>query len=40
MEKLIYVVWKPEEVPIDGFRQDLLGPIARQLIALGADGLA
>ena len=40
MEKLIYVVWKPDQVPIDRFRQELLGPLARRLIALGARGLA
>jgi hypothetical protein len=40
VEKLIYVVWKPDDVRIQGFRQDLLGPVARRLIALGARGLA
>ncbi len=40
MEKLIYVVWKPADTPITRFRQDLLGPIARQAVALGARGLA
>jgi hypothetical protein len=40
VEKLIYVVWKPDGVRIEGFRQELLGPTARRLIELGARGLA
>jgi hypothetical protein len=40
VEKLIYVVWKPDDVGMARFRQALLGPIGRQLLALGARGLA
>ena len=40
MEKLIYVIWKPDEMSVERFRQDLLGSIARKLIAAGARGLA
>jgi hypothetical protein len=40
MEKLVYVVWKKPEAPIQSFRQEILGPSAQQLIELGARGLA
>jgi hypothetical protein len=40
VEKLIYVVWKPDEVAIEGFRQQLLGPIGQHLIELGVRRLA
>ncbi|MGD0947189.1 MAG: hypothetical protein ABSA52_07140 [Candidatus Binatia bacterium] len=40
MEKLIYVVWKHDGAPPQRFRQEMLGGTARQLIALGARGLA
>ena len=39
MEKLLYVIWKPDDVPIERFRSDLLGPTAEKLIAAGARGL-
>ncbi len=39
MEKLLYVIWKPDDVPIERFRGDLLGPTAEKLIAAGARGL-
>ena len=40
MEKLIYVIWKPDAVSIERFRQDFLGSTARKLIAAGARGLS
>jgi hypothetical protein len=40
VEKLIYVLWKPEALSIEDFRDALLGPVGRRLIALGARGLA
>lgn len=40
MDKLIYVVWKQDEVSIERFRQELLGPTAKKLIDLGARGLS
>jgi hypothetical protein len=40
MEKLIYVVWKPDAVSIERFREELLGSTARKLIAAGARGLS
>jgi len=40
VEKLLYVIWKPDDVPIERFRRDLLGPTAQELIAAGARGLA
>ena len=40
MEKLIYVLWKPDAVSIERFRQDLLGSTARKLIAAGVRGLS
>jgi len=39
VEKLLYVIWKPDDVPIERFRGDLLGPTAEKLIAAGARGL-
>lgn len=38
MEKLVYVLWKPEQVAIEELRNELLGPVARQLGELGASG--
>jgi hypothetical protein len=40
MEKVMYVVWKPDGVSADAFRDELLGPTARTLLAHGARGLA
>ena len=40
MEKLLYVIWKPDEVSMERFRSDLLGATAHELIAAGARGLA
>jgi len=40
VEKLIYVVWKPPTQSVERFRDRLLGPIAKQLIAGGTRGLA
>ncbi len=40
MEKLLYVVWKPDEIPIERFRERLLGAVAQTVIDLGAHGLA
>jgi hypothetical protein len=40
MEKLIYVVWKQDGVSPRGFRQEMLGGTAEQLIESGAHGLA
>jgi len=39
VEKLLYVIWKPDDVPIERFRSALLGPTARGLIAAGTRGL-
>jgi hypothetical protein len=40
MEKLIYVVWTRDGASPRDFRQQMLGGTARQLIELGARGLA
>ena len=40
MEKLAYVVWKPDGVSMEAFKQDILGQTGRQLIELGARGLS
>lgn len=40
MEKLVYVIWKKGSVPVEAFRQEVLGPTAARLIELGARGLA
>ncbi len=40
MEKLIYVVWKRDEVPIERFRQEMLADTARKLIDRGAHALS
>jgi hypothetical protein len=40
VEKLIYVLWKPDNVAIERFRDELLGPAARRLLRCGARGLA
>ena len=40
MEKLIYVVWKPAAISMECFRDDLLGPVAQELMVLGTRGLA
>ena len=39
MEKIIYLVWKPEAVAIEPFRDALLGPVAAQAFAAGAHRL-
>jgi hypothetical protein len=40
VEKLVYVVWKPVDVSVEAFRDDLIGPRAAELTALGARKLA
>jgi NAD(P)-dependent dehydrogenase (short-subunit alcohol dehydrogenase family) len=40
MEKLVYVVWKPEAVAAELFRDRLLGEVASRLVAAGAHRLA
>jgi hypothetical protein len=40
MEKLVYVLWKRPEMPVEAFRDDLIGPCGRRLLELGARGLA
>jgi hypothetical protein len=40
MEKLLYVIWKKPEVPIERYKVELLGDTSRQLIELGAQGLS
>lgn len=40
MEKLIYVIWKPDGVTAERFRHEMLGGTAQRLIHLGARGLA
>jgi hypothetical protein len=40
MEKLVYVVWKPQSVAMGAFRDRLLGEVASQLVAAGAHQLA
>jgi hypothetical protein len=39
VEKVIYLVWKPESVAIETFRDALLGPVAEQAFAAGAHRL-
>ena len=39
MEKLIYVVWKTSDQPIERFRQEMLGVVGARLIDLGARAL-
>jgi hypothetical protein len=39
MEKIVYLVWKPETAAIESFRDALLGPVAEQLLAAGAQRL-
>jgi EthD domain-containing protein len=39
VEKIIYLVWKPEAVAIETFRDALLGPVAEQALAAGAHRL-
>ena len=39
MEKVIYLLWKPESVAIETFRDALLGPVAEQAFAAGAHRL-
>jgi hypothetical protein len=36
MEKLAYLLWKPESVAADAFRDHLLGAAAKELLAAGA----
>jgi hypothetical protein len=40
VEKLIYVVWKPEDVAIEHFRQAILGRVARAVLEGGAQALS
>src|SRR5262245_44246333 len=40
VEKIVYVVWKRDAVPVEQFRDALLGDVARTLVARGARGLA
>ncbi len=39
MEKLIYVVWKRREQPIERFREEMLGAVGARLVDLGARAL-
>jgi len=39
MEKIIYLVWKPETADIESFRDALLGPVAEEAFAAGARKL-
>src|SRR4026209_1543513 len=39
MEKLIYLVWKPEATDIESFRDALLGQVAEEAFAAGARRL-
>ena len=40
MEKLIYVVWKKDDVPIERFRREMLGSVGTKLLALGVRALS
>jgi hypothetical protein len=40
MEKLIYVVWKEADASVRDFRRRLLGPVAEELLKLGARKLS
>lgn len=40
MEKLIYVVWKPQGVAVERFREEMLGRTANALLELGVRGLS
>ncbi len=40
MEKLVYVLWKPESVSVEAFRDSLIGEVGRELIDQGARELA
>jgi len=40
VEKIVYVVWKPADTPIQQFREQLLGPVGRTLAAHGAHKIA
>jgi len=40
MEKLIYVIWKPDGADIETFKHELLGSTAGELIERGARGLS
>ncbi|MFI5366368.1 MAG: hypothetical protein ACHQ4J_12175 [Candidatus Binatia bacterium] len=40
MEKLVYVVWKRDDVPIPHFREEMLGGLAATLIDRGARALS
>ena len=40
MEKLAYVLWRRPEVPVEAFRDDLVGARGQRLLELGARGLA
>lgn len=39
MEKLVYLLWRPEGVSDASFRQRLLGPVASRLLEAGVQGL-
>ena len=40
MEKLAYELWRRPEVPVEAFRDDLVGARGQRLLELGARGLA
>jgi hypothetical protein len=40
MEKLLYVVWKKQDVSVEDFKKELLGATSQRLIALGAEKLS
>jgi len=40
MEKLVYVVWKSPETPVEDFKKTFLGKVSKQLVAQGAHKLA
>jgi hypothetical protein len=39
VEKIVYLVWKPEARDIEAFRDALLGPVAEELLGSGARAL-
>ncbi|MEO8605628.1 MAG: EthD domain-containing protein [bacterium] len=39
MEKLVYLVWKRDDVAIEAFRDQLVGDVGRRILADGALGL-
>jgi len=40
VEKLIYVVWKPDDVAVEGFREELLSRTGAALLGLGVRALS